>query len=308
MSFNLTAVTRHYAICVTDRRLTRGGAILSERSTKLTTFVCKDAHGFITYNGIGTDMQGVTPSDWICDISDLGKMPLDDALVAIKADADARLADEVKKGRPDTRHTFVIGGYHSLKPFIALVSNYERIRVSGVDATARAEMEIERWYESNALGSKRPYIVVGTGAVPRKKDRASEAIIQRLKTGAAPEAVRAKMIKVVRNVAYATGRKGSVGTSVLSAMTYPLGGFDINSHVPGGTTLLEGANSITADMTFKDLAIDISGKARSRPRYDPITKTAPIDEPKCGSCGTPVPEGYRRCGACDAPAPGRPRV
>lgn len=303
MSFNLTVVTHRVAICVTDRRLTNNDGIVSERSTKLTTFVCKDAHGFITYNGIGRDMKGATPSDWLCDMPELGTMPLDEMLATIKADTDRRLADEIKKGRADTRHSFVLGGYHFLKPFIALISNYEQIGSKELSSTAREEMEIERWYESNTARSRLPYAVVATGAMPRNKRRSAAAILQKLKTGAAPEAIRAKMIKVVRDVAYATGRKGTVGTSVLSAMTGPLGGFDINSHVPGGTDLLEGANSISAGMLIKDFYVDVSGKEGFRSRYDAKAKAARINEPKCKSCGTPVPEGYRRCGVCDAPAP-----
>jgi len=76
------------------------------------------------------------------------------------------LADEIRKGRADTRHSFVLGGYHSLKPFVALISNYEQIGSKKLSGTARAEMEIERWYESNTTRSKMPYAVVATGAMP----------------------------------------------------------------------------------------------------------------------------------------------
>lgn len=93
MTFNLTLVTPSYAICVTDRRLTdlRTGKIVTERSNKLTNFTCRDAVGAITYNGVGRDTEGNTPSDWLTAISGANAMTLDQFADAVKADAELRL-------------------------------------------------------------------------------------------------------------------------------------------------------------------------------------------------------------------------
>jgi hypothetical protein len=69
MSLNTSIVTPAYIIATTDRRLTTpDGTIVTERSNKLTYFECQNARGFITYNGIGLDQHGKSPSDWIAEL------------------------------------------------------------------------------------------------------------------------------------------------------------------------------------------------------------------------------------------------
>ena len=35
----------------------------------MTVFGCADAHGVVTYNGVGSDDNGVTPSNWLMELA-----------------------------------------------------------------------------------------------------------------------------------------------------------------------------------------------------------------------------------------------
>ncbi|WP_084395747.1 hypothetical protein [Henriciella aquimarina] len=302
MSFNLTLATTQFVICVTDRRLSRPrGGIVSERSNKLTAFQCVDAHGFVTYNGIGLDPNGQTPSDWLADIDGLAGLPLDQFAAAIKTDADKRLNRLSSRG-VDVRHTFVVAGFAGLDPFVMLISNYESLKADGHRMSARPALQIEQVRISTPITANVPYCLIATGAQPKSKKAIRERVIDKVKAGKPAKEIRGQMVKVVRDVAYQGDRKGSVGTSVHSGIVGLAPEFEINGHVPGGTTVLEAANYISPGFMAKDMWIDVgSDSGEPRWRYNPATRTAAISEKPCSNCRAPVPEGYARCGVCDTP-------
>lgn len=299
MTFNLSLLTPEFAICATDRRLTTpAGKIVTERSNKLTLIEFADGHGFITYTGIGSDLRRRTPSDWIADIPDLGRLTVDDAAAAIKADADRRLREIARRGF-DVRHSFVVGGFKHGIPFALLISNYDAF--DGFErATAAPELSISGRMMNLSGASPHPHLILATGAKPRHPARIKVRLVPAIKGGASPQALRKLVLKTVRDVAYQDNRKATVGSSVQSVVIARAGGGDILGHVPGGTTLLEGPNVIGVNIKFADMYIDVSGDPQWR--YDPALGKARIAEPACSTCGTPVPKGYRRCGVCDAPA------
>jgi hypothetical protein len=114
VSSNVTAAWPYSIVCASDRRLTglRSGEILTNRSTKLSVFGCEDAHGVVTYNGIGSDDSGLTPSDWLLELFDREKAmerPLAQVLELIHSDLEIRLRPiRAKYGPRRARHTFVV--------------------------------------------------------------------------------------------------------------------------------------------------------------------------------------------------------
>lgn len=300
MTFNLSVLTRELAICAVDRRLTTPeGEIVTERSNKLTLLEFADGHGFITYTGIGRDFRKQTPTDWIAEIPDLGRLSIDAAAAAIKADAEPRLAAIARNGL-NVRHSFVMGGFKRGNPFALLISNYDSI-----DGPERADADpvlaISGREMSWQSGAQHPYLVLATGATPRHPGKIQRRLVPAIKRGATPKALRKLVVKTVKDVAYQHDRKGSVGSSVQSVVIDRSGNQEILGHVPGGTTLLEGPNVIGDGMKIADVYVDVSGDPSWR--YDRTLGKAKIEETRCNECGTPVPEGYRRCGVCDAPAP-----
>lgn len=298
MSFNLTLVTPSYAICVTDRRLTdlRTGKIVTERSNKLTNFTCRDAVGAITYNGVGRDIDGDTPSDWLSAISGANAMTLDQFADAIKSDVERRLAALAASHGP-IRHSFVIAGYKRGRPFILLISNYEFFDAENLPEPS-PEFQITGQQLRMPITSRRPYVLLGTGANNLRTSRIKRLVVNRLQAGASPSQLRKQMIKMVRDTSYTQGRKGTVGTSVQTSVFGPSGAFQVGSHIPGGSSLIELPNFMGHGVMFKDIFVDVSGNGKM-PRYSPIKRKAVIAEPKCASCGSPIPEGYRQCGVCD---------
>jgi hypothetical protein len=299
MTFNLSLLTPDFAICAVDRRLTTPGKIVTERSNKLTLFDFADGHGFITYTGIGWDSQERTPSDWIADIPGLGRLSIDDAAAAIKADTERRLA-QIARSRPDIRHSFVMGGFKLGIPFALLISNYDSFdgpERPGADPSlsiSGKEMNLSR-------DSPHPYLVFATGAKPHHPGRIKQRLLPAIKDGASSKTLLKLVVKTVKDIAYQDDRKASVGSSVQSAVIGRYGSGDVMGHVPGGTTLLEGPNLISGDMKFANFYVDVSGDPQWR--YDPALGKARIAETVCENCRSPVPEGYRLCGVCDAPSP-----
>ena len=300
MTFNLSVLTQEFAICAVDRRLTTPmGKIVTERSNKLTLLEFTDGHGFITYTGIGRDFCGRTPSDWIAEISDLGRLSVDDAAAAIKADAEPRLAKIARRG-VNARHSFVLGGFKRGNPFALLISNYDSLE-GPERPDADPVLSITCQVMSQSGVASHPYLVLATGAKPRHPARIKSRLIPAIKRDASAKALRKLMVKTVKDIAYQDDRKASVGSSVQSVVIDRAGNSEIFGHVPGGTTLLEGPNVIGSGMKFADFYVDVSSKPRWR--YDRGLGKAKIEETLCKVCGTPVPEGYLRCGVCDAPAP-----
>ena len=298
MTFNLSVLTREFGICATDRRLTTPtGEIVTERSNKLTLIEFTDGHGFITYTGIGSDFRRRTPTDWIADIPDLGRLSVDDSAAAIKADADRRLSQMARRG-VDVRHSFVMAGFKHGVPFALLISNYDEF--GGEERTiASPELSISGAIMNLSGSSPHPYLILATGAKPRHPSKINVRLLPAIKNGISPLALRKLVVKTVRDIAYQEFRRGSVGSSVQSVVIHRDGGADSRSHVPGGTTLLEGPNVIGAGMKFADIYIDVSGEPQWR--YDRALRRAQIAESACTACGAPIPEGYRLCGVCDSP-------
>lgn len=298
MTFNLSVLTPDFAICAVDRRLTAPRKIVTERSNKLTLVEFADGHGFITYTGIGWDLDQLTPSDWIADIPGLGRLSVDDSAAAIKADTERRLA-ELARRRSDIRHSFVMGGFKHGIPFALLISNYDSF-----DGPERPDADFKLSISGREMNLSResphPYLVFATGAKPRHPARIKRRILPAIKKGASSKALRKLVVKTVKDIAYQDDRKASVGSSVQSIVIGRCGGGDIMGHVPGGTTLLEGPNIIRGDMKFADFYVDVSGDPQWR--YDPALGKARIAETVCANCRSPVPEGYRLCGVCDAPS------
>ncbi|MDB5708243.1 MAG: hypothetical protein JWL96_313 [Sphingomonas bacterium] len=299
MTFNLSVLTPDFAICATDRRLTTpAGKIVTERSNKLTLIDFADGHGFITYTGIGWDFRKRTPSDWIADIPYLGRLSIDDAAAAIKADAERRLAEIARRGF-DVRHSFVMGGFKLGAPFALLISNYDSF-----DGPERPDADSNLLISGKEMNLSReaahPYLVLATGAKPRHPARIKLRLLPAIKNGTSSQELRKLVVKTVKDIAYQDDRKASVGSSVQSVVIDRSGGCDIRGHVPGGTTLLESPNIIGGAMKVADFYIDVSGEPKWR--YDPALGKARISEAVCGNCGSPVPEGYRLCGVCDAPS------
>lgn len=268
MSFKLTLVTAQFAICVTDRRLVTPDRklIVTERSNKLTLFQCQDAHGFITYSGIGSDFERKTPSDWIADHPKIGSLPLDDAIATIKINSDRRL-NLLRQRGIDVRHSFVIAGYKMGLPFILLLSNLESFDEAEDKDIALPELVLSGRQMSLLAGNLKAFVLLATGASPRRKKRIKEKIVDAWKAGATPKALSRQMVKTVKDVAYHQGRLGSVGTSVQSALVGPFSDFNVNMHVPGGATLQEGPNFIGRATAFRDVHFEVSENARRGSRY-----------------------------------------
>lgn len=301
MTLNLSLVTEEVAICVTDRRLSApAGGIVSERSNKLTAFTCQNARGFITYTGIGRDDTGRSPNDWIVENPLLPTLPFDQFVDAIKQMADQHLGRLAAQGN-DVRHSFVLGGFVAGTPVAVMISNFETLGEDGHRAETDPELSVS--YCLATPGAPTSTLIVATGDIP--SDRKSRIVqIGRLaKKGAKPSELRAKMTKLLRDVAYNADREGSVGTSVSRIIIPRWGEPEMDTDVVGGASLLEGPNIIAPDIMIRDFYIDVSGNG-SASRYSRVHRKALIKERPCSKCRAPVPEGYRRCGRCDHPVTG----
>lgn len=299
MTFNIAVLTAEFAICATDRRLTTPtGEIVTERSNKLTLINFSDGFGFITYTGIGWDLRKQTPSDWIANIPDLGRVSVDDAAALIKADAQRRLSEIARRGH-DARHSFVVGGFKHGVPFALLISNFDSV---GGPERPRAdpELSISGLKMSPLKASLPPFLILANGMRPRRPGQIKSRLVDAIRKGASCETLRGIAVKAVKDVAYQNNRKASVGSSVQSVVVDRTGASDMRLHVPGGTTLLEGPNIIGSGVSMRDFHVDVSGDPRSR--YNVVLGKPRIAETSCRHCGAPLPDGYRRCGVCDAPA------
>jgi hypothetical protein len=307
MSLNVSVVTWDYIACATDRRLTKlDGKILSERSNKLTQFVCATAGGFITYNGIGCDPQGITPNDWLSELTDLDRLTLTGLAKRIKAETEPRLAALARHFANNPRHSFVISAFEQgpagLTPVLGLVSNYETLGENGFEFKARPTLSVDL-YAPTSANSRGGFVV--TGAFVRRKE--CTRLDELIKAGAAPEDILRAMVKLIRDVSYRNERKGTVGTSVHTALWRKGQGAVCKLSVVGGTDVHEGPNLITPSLKITDFFVQGVREGEQPPptsRYDPKTRRPVIKETRCSKCGEPVPEGYRRCGVCDTPVQG----
>ena len=294
MTTNVVLVTTAFAICVADRRLSRpSGGVVSERATKITNFQCADAVGIITFNGIGRDLKGETPNDWIAAETELMRLKLDEMVERIKATTAQKLA--ALGSDIDKRHTFVIVGFQHMRPFTIMISNYESLETENNRLEAAPDLTIER------RNDKVVFLI--TGVTPQRGRNVIAKIRAQLQKRPPPSVLRSRFIKIIRDVAYHGKLTGSVGTNVQSSILSPLGQFDNNGHVPGGSTVVEAPNYLTPGASYADIMID-TGPGPDGPSwtFNKVTKKAVLPEPPCKHCGNPVPKGQRRCGVCHKPA------
>jgi len=296
MTLNLSLVTNDHAICVTDRRLSAlSGGIVSERGNKLTIFQCANAHGFVTYNGIGRDLGGLSPNDWLADRPGLALLPFEAFVEAVRNIMAERLMHLAAKGY-DTRHSFVVAGFAETVPVLVLISNYESLREDGWKAEADPELSVEVMGPSpGTVGGK---LLLATGAFPDGLKRRFRQLARQPATSAKPEALRARMTKLLRDVAYHGDRRASVGSSVLTAIVPRFGAIDVSMDVVGGSSVQELPNMIAPGFSMRDVYVDTSGDPQFR--YSRVQRKAVIREHRCSVCRSPVPEGYAKCGICDA--------
>ena len=258
----------------------------------MTAFLCSDARGFITYNGVGQDRSGRSPSDWIAELPSVTEQPLDAMLSLIESDSNRRLNQMAKQpGR--LRHSFVISGFRKGIPFQYLLSNYEALDSNFKD---RGDLDLSRHgghFRPNFTGI--PFSLICTGDGEIKTARLRRLIGNPIREGADRKVVLKSMIKIVRDVAHSQGRRGSVGPSVMFGIVGLNSEFTGGVKTPGGALLQEMPNFLAPQARFTNIWMS---RGESFARYDPIRKKGVIPEPPCGHCGSPVPAGNIRCCVC----------
>ncbi len=278
----------------------------------MTIFGCADAHGVITYNGIGLDDGGQTPSDWLMELEErhgIFKAPLAEVLARIKSDLESRLgAIREKYGPRKARHTFVCAAWSGHKNSVDCISNYERVDTEDFKIEGAAEVEISRWVPS----SKFPVLVMSTGIQARRSDIKAIGTAIRKET---THRVKLLCVQTLKNVAF--GKERGTGAVGASAQWAVLGqnrnevwcGLD----VVGGSSMQELPNliHIAAEVQLgryssqmggpgalvKD-AFAGAGEPPSIGEYDPDGERFVFHEPACGFCGKPLPPVHRRCEVC----------
>lgn len=262
---------------------------------KLTAFVTPTARGFITYNGIGRDRNGVTPNDWLTELApEMEKLTLRSLADRIKAIAVPRIAAARSDFHDNPRHSFVISAFEGRTPVMGIVSNYESLTLDHEEQLARSDMKIELIVPKPVTSGG----VLVTGQHGPAAKRVMRKLSVALKAHKPPDSITRLMVKGIRDSAYAKDRKGGIGTSVALGVL-PFGrDFRATTHILGGATLNEMPNFLTPQMSFADVLYGT--REHFGGRYDPRTKRASFNEVPCAKCGNPIPEGYRRCSVCDA--------
>ena len=290
MSLNITVAKYDFIACGTDRRVTRAdGRILSERLMKLTAFQCADARGFITFNGIGCDSKGITPNDWLREISDIGMLSLFGFAQRIKEISKSKIQGVAHEFADNPRHTFVIGAFHGERPVVGLISNYESFDAPD-EELARSTLDVQ----FVAARDRNSSCVLATGDIGRAKATMRKELATRVKTGAPPKTVVRWIKKTIRDASYAKNRRGTVGTSVAVGLMTRIGDTTVGVSMPSGSTIHEIPNAILPGASFADAWIS-GGSAEFNGRRPGEGR---LREVPCSNCRSPVPEGYRQCGVC----------
>jgi hypothetical protein len=317
MSANLTVVWQSGMISVSDRRLTGfvSGQINTNRSTKMTVFGCADAHGVIVYNGIGTDDDGKTPSDWLMFLAEqkVFDLPLANVLDRIAADSEPRLfVLRQRYGATKSRHSFVVSAWKDNVPAIYCISNYERADQSGEDAKAKEKLAVSKMIPPHQY--KYPIQMFAAGSHPPRRDLL--AISDAIKAGAQPNRLKALSVKAVKDIAYgrARGREVVGASCQWTFMGAKREEVWFGLDVVGGAVAQETPNLVNIaataflggtfsarlggpGMLLHDSYSGIGDAARIA-EYDPAKKRAAFAEPTCGICGSPVPASHRSCEVC----------
>jgi hypothetical protein len=171
MSLNIVAVWPLAIVAVSDRRLTNfvSKRITTNRSTKMTIFGCADAHGVVVYNGIGLDIEGHTPGDWLMKLAEkkLFESPLQEVLGAVESDLEGRLQKlRARYDRKTARHTFTFAVWHEGQTKIFVLTNYESLD-NGDDLVEGNDTVTQIPY---VLRPEAPVRVMSTGMMPPKAD------------------------------------------------------------------------------------------------------------------------------------------
>jgi hypothetical protein len=318
MSLNIIAAWPSAIVGISDRRVTgfASGKMQTNRSTKITVFGCTDAHGVVVYNGIGTDDQGSTPSDWLMGLAEkrLFDGTLQEVLESVRTDLEIRLRKlRAKHGARKAKHTFTFGVWHNEQTEIYDLTNYEGL-ADGDNLLDGSEVV-------KVVPLPRPQDDVALVARGTMLPSAALKIIRETIKAKPIDDVLAQCIKVVRDVAYRGGNpRGSVGAAAQWAVVGPkredvrcgldvVGGrvaqeppniINIHARSPVAGSLSVGFGSPGAGM-IKDAyayAVAEDGSRVDIAHYDPVKKQPVFSEPKCGVCGSPWPASHRYCEVC----------
>jgi len=291
------------------------GDTLTERSTKLTAFVCLDAKGIISYNGIGWDDDLKTPAEWLQELhqtTPFSTLCLKQILELLRSDAEIRVKG-LSSAYPDRRHTYVIAVWHEGQTSIYTVSNYEGASRENKDTEARPSFDIDMVVPTPG----KDILIVATGAKYKIKQNDLKRLEEAARMNRPTSEIKNICTKIVKDVSFRQGRRGSVGTSVQwSVMGENYQDLYYGLDLPGGTTLAELPNLIglSASMalgggasvvlggegcSIKDTYVESAPHSAEWGRYDPVLKRFRISETPCGRCGAKIPDGYQRCPICD---------
>jgi hypothetical protein len=159
MSLNLSLITPRYVCQVSDRRLRRfnrdgTNELYTDQANKATVLGCRDAACAIAFHGIGAGLDG-TPTDfWLKETLQKvnpSKHSIDDILEELSQKSSSWMM-EIRTVHPTSalHHTFVLTGWvHARVPFIALVSNYQRLDSDTKAAKPWSEFIISARYLSH---------------------------------------------------------------------------------------------------------------------------------------------------------------
>ena len=113
MTLIIAAVTPEYCVMGADRRLTEGGRVVEEESTKLTVLVTWDARTVVGYTGVAR-IQGFETDRWILDT--LGSLrtqsdPIHTILEGMRSRASDAIRALAACGQEDLRLSLVVAGF-----------------------------------------------------------------------------------------------------------------------------------------------------------------------------------------------------
>jgi hypothetical protein len=175
MTLNITVLTRKTIYQSSDFRLTNIDTkqVITNASMKLVTLQYGEWEGFVSYTGIGRWKQRDT-SEFILEwLSGLNRASFIDVVARIRDEGD-RWLQEIELAWQRLRHTFVLAGFTSSQPELALISNFEDCYGRN-DPQASAALMVSSWrFQSKPL-------VVLTGckpAISRDQRRRLERFIQ----------------------------------------------------------------------------------------------------------------------------------
>lgn len=292
MTLTVTVLTREYAACVVDRRLSRARSVVSEQARKLIQLDTGNFKGLLAYNGIGRTPKGETPNDWVSEAMKNWNGSIVKFCERLTEVSEPRLRAIAPYCQGNPKHSFIIAGFDNHIPVMGMISNYEKL--------GEADLTIaEKKMTTGLLSPKRDpghgYIISGATNIVRK--RSQIALRESLERNVSRSKILSKMTKIIRDTAYRDRKGGSVGSGVLSSVYDPINGFLGDSSTVGGSSYFEMPDVIFQGTQFRD--IWMTGMPKRSSRYNPKLGQFDFVETKCENCGNPVPEGHRQCPSCD---------